>query len=191
MAFVLREERGAYSSAALHAAVDRLKALAWRLGRGDIFNHVSNGDQMTYLQGNCSHRRADTVHGGGATREHLIKSICRSLVDPTSIETLLSTTLLLGGTRLKAGAEVMLMLDGMGLHSSTFRLNVSTFTGTHWACCAHCLLGATWHRGALPSTDGHIPVQRTLPGFSVSVTKTSQVELRCGRIEAPITRVVA
>ena len=64
-----------------------------RKGRGVIENNVSNDARsMTYLQGNCSYRRADTVRGGRPTYEHLPTSRLRFIVDPTSVQCLFSIT---------------------------------------------------------------------------------------------------
>jgi hypothetical protein len=51
---------------------------------------------MTYLQGNCSYRRADTVRGGRPTYAHLPTPRIGLIVDLTCVETLLSISPLPG-----------------------------------------------------------------------------------------------
>ena len=66
-----------------------------RQRQGVIVNNASNGHRsMTYLQVKCSYGHADTFLGGRLTYEHSSTSRDRSIVDPTSVDTLISMTLL-------------------------------------------------------------------------------------------------
>jgi len=91
-----------------------------RAGRGGDENTASNGHRsMTYLQGNCSNRRTDTAHGGRSTYAYIPASRFRFIVNPISVDTLFSMTLLPGahqsGQQLRVQLPPGVVYEGQGL----------------------------------------------------------------------------